>query len=151
MSNHRPRRSLDRALAAVRAHFRETGQPPSLSDLARRLGCSRQRACVLVAELAKRGAIGRTPGAAFSIRLIEEDPAAMISDGAILHEVLSRGLLEPGTISAALRAAYPMEPLTTLQLTGGRALRQLLAGLDGVSEAAGGKIGSKAGEEGATR
>jgi hypothetical protein len=142
MSMLRPRRSLDLALEAIRAHFRETGRSPSLSDLSRRLTCSRQRACALVAELDSRGRITRTPGAAFSIRLAEADPAAMISDSEILHEAVVRGLVDPQLLAAAgaaLRRAIPAEPLSILELTGGGDLVQLLAGLDEDAEAAGGE------------
>lgn len=142
MSTHRPRRSLDRALTAIRAHFRETGRSPSLSDMARRLRCSRQRASVLAAELERRKLITRTAGEAFSIRLTQADPAAMISDDEIWHEAVSRGLVDAAQIGSALRAAYPVEPLTSLQLPGGASLGQLLVGLDGEVEAAGGEIGS---------
>ena len=132
MSLFRPRRSLDRALVAIRAHFRETGCTPSLADLGRRLGCSRQRACYLVDELEKRGTITRIKGQALTIKLVSPSPASMMSDDELLYEVRMRpGLAIDWPTLAGIAEAFRM-PLSNMELPDGDGIDDLLAELDEV-------------------
>lgn len=58
------------ALEAIKAHQAETGLPPTVREMAARLGNTLSSAHALLDHLERRGAISRIPGSPRSIRVL---------------------------------------------------------------------------------
>lgn len=127
-------RAQHQAISAIRTHFRETGCPPSLGDLSRRVRVSRQRACALVHQLERAGLITRRRGEALSIRLVGamgnfSDDDLLCQMTAITEELVARGVdVARASISVALKKEFP---LTLLELPGEGFAEDILAQLEG--------------------
>jgi repressor LexA len=67
-----PLTTADAALAEIRRAVADRGYPPSLSELAEALGCSKGSAKNRLDELVKAGKIRRAPGEARGIVLVDE-------------------------------------------------------------------------------
>lgn len=135
-------RRQSQTLSAIRTHFRETGCPPSIRDIARRLKCSPENMCRLLVALEKAGLITRRKGEAHSIRLVEamgnfsdDDLISQLAD--VQQELTTRGIGtdQLGTVMA-IKNAYT---LTELQLPADDFSADILAQLEGGDVGGGGQ------------